>query len=269
MPGYCRPLRQWRRDIPTLAAFASTAVTSPVPNRPIARRLACSNSIPPDGRTASRIRDHAFALKRLGGVLLRADNYDESEQRYRQALVLDEESYRLDGRPETRYDITFTLSDLALVKSRRGDWEGAVEMWGRALEIRQAAAEADPKNTRAVLGVATLLGRLGGAAAAQKDPATSVARYREELRIRDRLIDVTGRLPARVSEQAWARLRLAEALLNRSEGVADPERRSWINEARVLVRSTSHGDGKVPVPAGSEPGFIELHDALTTRLGAL
>ena len=76
----------------------------------------------PGGRSAANVRDHAFALKRLGGVLLRAAKYDESEQRYRQALVLDEESIRLDDRPETRYDITFTLSDLALVQSRRGDW---------------------------------------------------------------------------------------------------------------------------------------------------
>src|SRR5918994_4599959 len=107
-----------------------------------------------DGRVATQVRDHAFALKRLGGVLLRDGRYDESEQRYRQALVLDEQSYALDGRPETRYDITFTLSDLALVQSRRGEWRGAVEMWRRALEIRQATADADPKNTRALGGVA-------------------------------------------------------------------------------------------------------------------
>ena len=223
-------------------------------------------TMPPDGRAATQIRDHAFALKRLGGVLLRAGNYDESEERYRQALVFDEESFRLDGRPETRYDITFTLSDLALVQSRRGEWRDAVEMWGRALEIRKAAADADPKNTRAVNGVATLLGRLGGAAAAQKDWATSAARYREELRIHDQLIGVTGRLPNRVSEQAWARLRLAQALLDLAADPVDPSRSSLINEARGLVRSTSRSDGKAPVPAGSEPGFIELHDTLTTRL---
>ena len=225
-------------------------------------------TISQDDRDATIVRDHAFALKRLGALLLRAGKYDESEQRYRQALPLDELSFQLDGRPETRYDITFTLSDLALVQSRRGEWRDAVEMWNRALEIRTAAADADPKNTRALNGVATLHGRLGAAAAAQKDPATSVAHYREELRIQDQLIGVTGRLPNRVSEQAWARLRLAEALLNRGGGPSEPARASWITEAGALVRSTSPSDGKASVPAGSEPGFIELRAALTSRLAA-
>jgi non-specific serine/threonine protein kinase/serine/threonine-protein kinase len=222
----------------------------------------------PGGRPATNVRDHAFALKRLGAVLLRANNYDESEQRYRQALALDEESIRLDDRPETRYDITFTLSDLALVQSRRAQWSDAVTMWHRALEIRQAAVDADPKNTRAIVGVATILGRLGGAAREQKDPATSVARYREELRVRNHLIAVSGRLPARVAEQAWCQLRLAEALLANAATAPPPARAAMIAEARGLVRATGRGDGKIPVTAGSPPGFVELYDLLAARLAA-
>jgi non-specific serine/threonine protein kinase/serine/threonine-protein kinase len=221
----------------------------------------------PGERPVRALRDHAFALKRLGAVLLRAEKYDESEQRYRQALALDEASIRLDDRPATRYDITFTLSDLALVQSRRGEWRDAVTMWQRALEIRRAAADADPKDTRALIGVATLFGRLGGAALAQQDPATSVARYREELGVRDRVISMTGRLPARVSEQAWSRLNLAQALLDSAAAAPrHPDRGAWLDEARRLVHSTGRGDGKISVTAGSEPGFLELHDLLTGRL---
>lgn len=224
-------------------------------------------SLPQKGRPVTEIGDQAFALKRLGAVLLRAEKYDESERRYRQALALDEEAIRLDDRPEVRYDITFTLSDLGLVQSRRGEWRDAVAMWGRALEIRQAAADADPRDVRALAGVATLFGRLGEAAAVQQDFVTSVARYRDELRLRDQIIVVQGKLPARVSEQAWARLNLATALL---DGVAaasrDPARATWPEEARRLTRSTHREDGKVPVTAGSEPGFLQLHDALTARL---
>ena len=222
----------------------------------------------PGERPAANVRNHAFALKRLGAVLLRANKYDESEQRYRQALALDEESIRLDGGPETRYDITFTLSDLALVQSRRGNWSDAVTMWNRALEVRQAAVDADPKNTRAIAGVATILGRLGGAAREQKDPATSVAKYREELVVRDHLIAVSGRLPARVSEQAWCRLRLAEALLANAGPAPARARAVMIAEARGLVRATGRDDGKIPVTAGSPPGFAELYDLLTARLTA-
>ena len=224
-------------------------------------------AMPHEARAAAPRRDHAFALKRLGAVLLRAQKYDESEQRYRQALALDEEAIRLDSRPETRYDITFTLSDLALVQSRRGEWRDAVAMWGRALEIRQAAAAADPKDTRALAGVATLLGRLGRASEAQGDPATSAVRYRDELGVRDRLIAVSGRLPARVTEQAWARLNLAKALLDSADAAGrHSARASWRDEARGLAQATRRDDGKISVTAGSEPGFLELRAAVMTRI---
>ncbi len=231
------------------------------------KSIALFESMPQAEQTPVDIRSHAFALKRLGAVLLRAQQYDASEERYRQALALDEDAIRLNDRPQTRYDITFTLSDLALIQSRRGEWNDAVAMWQRALAIRRAAADADPKDTRALLGVATLLARLGAAAAAQKDLATSVARYRDELRVRDRMIAVAGRLPGRVSEQAWARLRLAEALLDSAAAAPkNPAGASWIDEAGTLVRATGRGDGNVSVTAGSEPGFVDLHDALIARL---
>lgn len=224
-------------------------------------------SAPQAGRATADLRDHAFALKRLGAVLLRAGKYDDSERQYRQALALDEEGIRRDDRPESRYDITFTLSDLGLIQSRRGEWRDAVALWERALEIRRAVVAVDPRNTRALVGVAALLGRLGNAASVAQDPPTSVARYREELRLRDQLVAVQGRLPARVSEQAWARLNLASALLDRVDAAPhDRTRASWIEESRRLLKTTGRGDGHVAVTAGSEPGFQQFHDALTARL---
>ena len=219
-------------------------------------------------RTVLNRRDHAFALKRLGGVLLRTGKFDDSEHAYRQALVLDEAVARLDARPQTRYDVTFTLSDLGLVQSRRNQWQDAIVLWKRALAIRQEIADADPKDVRALGGIATIYGRLGGAALVAKDFASCVAIYRDELRVRDRLIAVSGRLPARVSEQAWARLRLAEALLEQAATARPPARAAMIAEASGLVRSTGRDDGKIVVTAGSPPGFMELHDRLTARLAA-
>jgi hypothetical protein len=140
-------------------------------------------------------------------------------------------------------------------------------MWQRALAIRQAAVDADPKNMRALSGVGTLFGRLGTAAKAQDDPLTSVARYRDELRVRDRTIAILGPLPVRVTEQAWARLRLAEALLDSAAAFPKhPEQAAWTPEARTLLRGTARTSGKISVAAGSEPGFLKLHDALTARL---
>ena len=224
-------------------------------------------SMPRESKPVGTIRDHGFALKRLGAVLMQARKYDESEERYREAFALDEEGIRLANSPEARFDITFTLSDLGLVQAKRGDWRGAVVTWGRALELRQAAADADPKNMRALVGVATILGRLGRAASEQQDFVTSVARYREELRIRDQLIVVQGTIPVRVSEQAWARLDLGQAML---DGVAaaprDPARKTWLEEARRLIRATHGDDGKVSVTAGSEPDFRVVRDTLIARV---
>ena len=227
------------------------------------------DKMPQEERTVPRRRDHGLALKRLGGVLLRAGKFDDSERAYRQALMIDEYVMRLDTRPQTRYDVTFTLSDLGLVQSRRGQWSDAVALWKRALAIRQEIADADPKDIRALGGVATIYSRLGGAALVAKDFAGCVAMYRDELRVRDRLIAVTGRLPVRVSEQAWARLRLAEGLLEHAATVKPSARAAMTTEARALVRATGRNDGNVSVAAGSPPGFVELYDQLTARLTPL
>jgi len=231
------------------------------------KAVALFDSLPQAGRAVADIRSHSFALKRLGGVLIRAGKFDESERQYRRALALDEEAIRLDDRPQARYDLTFTLSDLALVQWRLRHLDDAIAMWQRALAIRQEAVDADPKNTRALAGAATIRGRLGMAAAALADPMASASHYREELRMRDNLIAMNGPLPGRVSEQAWARLLLAKALLD--SAAASPGHAShaaWVSEAERLFRAAGRNSGKAPVPAGSEPGYLELYDALSTRL---
>lgn len=223
--------------------------------------------VPRERLSVTDLRNYSYALKRLGGVLLRLDHLDEGEQRYREALALDQEALRLDDRPQTRYDITFTLSDLALVEAERGKWTDAVALWNEALSIRQEAMKADPLNRRAVNGTATLYGRLGLAAHAMKDFPTAVARYRDELRLREELKRRVGNLPGNVADRAWVALRLAEALLDHAASApGDPGRAGWLSEARRLVSSVRRIDGKAAVPAGSEPGFVELYDGLTTRL---
>lgn len=223
--------------------------------------------VPRDRRALNDRRDHSYALKRLGGVLLHLDRYDESERRYREALVLDQEALALDDRPQTRYDITFTLSDLALVQSRLGLWTEAVALWNQALAIRKAAMDADPRNVRAMNGTATLYGRLGGAAREAKDVATTVARYRDELQLRDELRRRVGDLPGNRTDRAWAALRLAEGLSARAAvEPRDPARKAWLAEARRLVHGVRRTDGEASVPAGSQPGFLQLYDALVARV---
>lgn len=213
----------------------------------------------------SAVTNHAFALKRLGAVLMRRMAFDESERRYREALALDEETIRRDDRPQTRFDITFTMSDLALVQSRQGRWEDAEALWRQALVIREAAVASDPNDNRALSGVGVLYGRLGTAANARRDYLAAVAAYRDELVRRERLIALAGSLPGRVSERAWARLRLAEALLNVPAAAGRAARRA---EAQRLVSALTRADGRTSVAAGSEPGYVELYDKVTARLAA-
>jgi non-specific serine/threonine protein kinase/serine/threonine-protein kinase len=233
------------------------------------KAVALYDTLPPPRRTLHVRRGHAFALKRLGAVLLRGTKYADSERVYLQALGIDEENLRLDDRPQTRYDITFTMSDLALVQSRLKRWPDAIALWRRALEIREAEAEADPKNTRPLSGVGVLYGRLGMAAYNTGDLAESARWYRREITVRERLFALTGPLPGRVAERSWARLNTAFVLLelaDRSPG--DPARAAWIDEARGLARATARTDGKASVTAGSEPGYIEMYDRVARRLGS-
>ena len=229
--------------------------------------VALYESLPAAGQPVGVVRGRAFALKRLGAVLLRANELAASEQRYLQALALDEEAVRRDDRPTTRYDITFTMSDLALVQARRERWDDAEALWLRALAIRQQALAEDPKNARARSGVGTLLGRLGGAATARRDYARAIERYREEVATRLPMLTASGSLPGRVSEIGWARLRLAEALVARA-GAERGHRDGapWTAEARQILASVRRGDGKISVSAGNEPDFIALYDGLRTHL---
>jgi non-specific serine/threonine protein kinase/serine/threonine-protein kinase len=233
------------------------------------RSVALYDSLPPGEHPLSVVRAHAFALKRLGAVLLREGDFGRSEQRYRQALALDEEAARRDDRPAVRYDITFTMSDLALVQSRLGHWDEAEAMWLKALALRRQALEDDPKNARARSGVATLYGRLGRAATARRNYAGAERWYREEVSTRGLLVQASEPLPGRVAEMAWARLRLAEALVNRADAErGHRERSAWIAEARRLFATVQRADGGASVTAGSPPGFHELFDQMRARLAA-
>lgn len=214
------------------------------------------------------VPQHAFALKRLGAVLLRDDRFADAEQRYRAALTMEEAQLATLPPGDTRaYEITFTLSDLALVESRLDRWGDAAAMWQRALDIRKAVSDADPKNVRALAGVATLYGRLSLAARASGDLDTCIARLRDELRIRDRLLTPTGTSPGLRANRAWAALRLAEALTDRADAVAGATPRQALRlEALALVRPLTDEDAATSVPAGSQPEFIDVRKALLARL---
>jgi serine/threonine-protein kinase len=135
---------------------------------------------PEPSEDANRMRSHAFALKRLGGILVREGNLEDGERRYRTALALDEQvTGRYPDNATYRYDMTFSLTDLGLVAKRRGDFAQAESLWTRALAIRQAALAADPRNTRPKAGVANIHAYLGGLYVAQKRINEALSHCRE------------------------------------------------------------------------------------------
>ena len=83
---------------------------------------------------------------------------------------------------------------------------------------------------------------------------------------REDLLQRMGPLPAPRADRAWAALRLAEALFAQAAAAPrHPAYGAWTDEARRLVRSVDRADGKASVPAGSEPGYLEVLDELTAR----
>jgi tetratricopeptide (TPR) repeat protein len=253
-------------DAGGLAAERSDLETA---RRHYSRSVALFESLPAGDRaTEQRMGEYATVLKRLGAVLMVNGDLAGSERHYTKALALDQEALARSPRDErNQFAMTFTLSDLALVQFREGKVDAAEATWTKALDMRQAALSADPKNVRAMAGVATIFGRLGTVASARGQFAVAARHYTDELRIREQLVTLQGPLPGRVSERAWATLRIAEMRVKQADATPpDPARAGWLAAARRLMLTIEPSDGRVPVPAGSEPGFLELHRHLTDRL---
>lgn len=215
-----------------------------------------------------RSSEYAFALKRLGAVLMVQQQLDESERRYRAALAIEEELLR--RRPadaDTEYGLTFTLSDLGGVLRSQGRVDEGEAMWRRALDIRKRAADADPKDVRALGGVATLEWRLANLARAQRRYREAVERLRGALAMRDGLLATRGPVPSAVAERSWVVLYLGEALLSWAD--ADPasaESGDRRREAAELLGSLRPEAVTASVTPGSPPEFAASLAAMRRAL---
>ena len=165
-----------------------------------------------------------MALKRAGALLHVDGKLDEAERLYREALALDEALVaRYPDNATYRYDMTFSLSDLALTARKRGDPAAATALYLRALEIREAALDADPKNVRAMLGVANLHSYLGTCAAELKQFDEQVTHRREALRLIEAVIAVREPQAEDISRRTWWQIYLAQALMDLAEAPSGGE----------------------------------------------
>lgn len=148
----------------------------------------------------------AFALKRLGGLLLSDKQILEAVTRYEAALAI-ERQIKADP-----FSISFTLSDLGLAQRLQKRFPAAIALYREALAIREEALKADPSNMRAIDGVASTLRYLAWAHFDAGQPAEAAALARRALEFRRRsAAPPSGDAFAR-SRLAWAQLDLATFL---------------------------------------------------------
>lgn len=168
------------------------------------------------------LEQKAFALKRLGGLLLREKQLEEGAARYQAALEIERQIGALP------FSISFTLSDLGLAERLQGRLVEAQAHYEEALRIREAAHLADPNNMQAMSGLASTLNYLAWvhADAGRVDEGVGLMRKSVELRKRAATASLSSH---------FARTKLAEGklglatLLRKQNGAANAA------EIRVLV----------------------------------
>lgn len=236
-----------------------------------ARSIAVFAALPAEQRARDKvISGHSFALKRLGALEVAAGQLDDGERHYRAALAFDEELVaRHPDHPRYRYDMTFSLTDLGVVARRRGDFAAAEALYRRALEVRQAALDADPKNVRLMQGVVRVHSYLFRVLIDAQRPAEAVDHARASLLLRERLLGIVGPSLEAASNPCWGRLNLAWALLEVAADAPPAARAREVAEASSLVRRASApgcGGDRGPL---ADPDFVKFLDEQRARLRAL
>ncbi|HVO98142.1 MAG TPA: serine/threonine-protein kinase [Bryobacteraceae bacterium] len=111
---------------------------------------------PGDEGTRSNL---ALAHKKLGALYGVMKRYPEANREYEAARAIDEQVAA--ANPRAQLDLSYDYSDLGWVAIRLGDLPAALALYRKGLELRQAAAAADPRDMRAATAVASSTGRIG------------------------------------------------------------------------------------------------------------
>jgi len=173
-------------------------------------RLAAEGAIPDEA-----LRDYSRAQQQLGAILLQDGALDEADRLYLSAQAIDKNLAA--RRPQDlalRHEMAASMSGLARVARTRGDAAKAESLWTQALTAMQAALDADPKDTRALVGVADLRTSLASVCRSQRRLEEALEHYREALRARDRAAGPDASRPNASAALVSARVYLARALLD-------------------------------------------------------
>jgi len=228
--------------------------------------LAGYASLPPEeASTESDLSQQAFALKRLGALMMRS-NSEEAEKHYLQALAIDRKLIERDpADKDQRYNITFALSDLGLIARERGRLDESLAYFSEAAAIRDEFYAADPKSVRILIGVtnvhcqlAAVQARLGHFPEARREGALCVKLARETAAA-DPQDSSCGRGP-------MALLYAAEVEAEQAVRAPAAERGRFAEKARGILAKAERESSACKEPF---PGFTEKRADLRKRLAAI
>jgi len=173
-------------------------------------RLAAEGAIPDEA-----IRDYSRAQQQLGAILLQDGVLDEAERLYLSAQAIEKDlAARRSQDLALRHEMAGSVNALALIARRGGDVAKAESLWTQALTAMQASLDADPKDTRALTGLADVRTSLAGVCRSQRRFDEALEHYREALRARERVAGPDASRPNASAALASARVYLARALLD-------------------------------------------------------
>jgi tetratricopeptide (TPR) repeat protein len=173
-------------------------------------RLAAEGAIPDEA-----IRGYSRAQQQLGAILLQDGVLDEAERLYLSAQAIEKDlAARRSQDLALRHEMAGSVNALALIARRGGDVAKAESLWTQALTAMQAALDADPKDTRALAGVADVRTSLAGVCRSQRRFDEALEHYREAVRARERVAGPDASRPNASAALASARVYVARALLD-------------------------------------------------------
>ncbi len=159
-------------------------------------------------------RATSIVHKRIGGILVRLNRLDEAQPEYETALAIDKN--RLAEAPadtEIKLDMSYALSDLALIWLRRNQFGKALDYAQQMRAIREEVVKADPRNERARSAMAGAYSRVANILWKTGAKAESAAAYEKALAIREALLQSSPQVVAEQAQVAELRAELGAAYL--------------------------------------------------------
>jgi len=167
---------------------------------------------PNDSVTRSNL---ALAHKKLAALyaVSAIKRYDDSVREYKDALALDEAYAQASPIPRAQLDLSYDYSDLGWVTIRLGDLPAALVLYRKALDLRQAASAADPRDVRAASAMASSTGRIANLQRLMGNFKTALEGSQQALVLWTRLSSRPGAPVAAVLEMGDAHENIAQVLI--------------------------------------------------------